>query len=90
MYLGQLFPIDEYKVFGSYTNSQLKLILICNNTTTEVLGVKETMSSLWAAFVTAVQNPFQETGKPIKSRRLDLIVQQIVEKHNNMNQKRRP
>lgn len=90
MYLGQLFPIDEYKVFGSYTNSQLKLVLICQNTTTDVLGVKETMAALWAAFVSAVQNPFQETGKAIKSRRLDITVQQIVEKHNALNQKRRP
>lgn len=89
MYLGQLFPIDDYKVFGSYTNTQLKLILVCNHTTTEVLGMKETTSALWSAFVSAIQNPFQETGKPVRSKRLDAAVQAIVDRHNNLNQKRR-
>jgi hypothetical protein len=90
MYLGQLFPIDDYKVYGSYTNSQLKLILICASGTTEVMGMKETVTSLWSAFVSAIQNPFQETGKPIRSRKLELAIQHIVERHNAMNQKRRP
>eukprot|EP01039_Chlorochromonas_danica_P005938 gene5938-6537_t len=89
MFLGQLFPVDEYKVFGSYSNSQLKLILICYNPPNEVLGIRETINSLWSAFVSAVQNPFQECGRPIKSRRLDIAVQQIVDKHNALNLKRR-
>ena len=89
MYLGQLFPIDEFKVFGSYTNTQMKLIIVCYNSITEISGMRETMSALWSAFVSAIQNPFQETGKPLKSKKLDILVQQIVDKHNALNQKRR-
>lgn len=89
MYLGQLFPIDDYKVFGSYTNTQMKLVIVCYNSISEIAGMKETMQALWSAVVAAIQNPFQETGKPLRSKKLDQVVQQIVDRHNALNQKRR-
>jgi hypothetical protein len=51
--------------------------------------MKETMNALWSAFVSSIQNPFQETGKAIRSKKLDSLVQVIVDKHNSLNQKRK-
>ena len=35
MYLGYLLPVDDYRVFCSYSNTQIKTMVICDNSTTE-------------------------------------------------------
>jgi hypothetical protein len=84
MFFGQLFPIEDYRVYGSYTNTHNKIIIICDNSGSENIGIRETLVSLAAAFVNAAQNPFQDVGKPFKSKRLELSIQQIVAKHNSL------
>lgn len=83
MYLGQLFPIEDYRTFGSYSNTHNKIIMICDNATTDAGGVKETIGLLNSAFVNAVQNPFQLVGAPLSSRTLDATISQIIQRHNN-------
>lgn len=83
MYLGQLFPIEDYRTFGCYSNTHNKIIVVCDNATTDAGGVKETIGLLNAAFVNAIQNPFQLVGAPLSSRTLDATISQIVLRHNN-------
>lgn len=89
MYLGQLFPIEDFRTFGSYSNTHNKIIVVCDNGTTDANGVKETIGALNAAFVNAVQNPFQLVGAPLSSRTLDAAINQIVQRHNNAGSKKR-
>ncbi len=84
MYFGQLFPIEDYRVYGSYTNTHNKIIIICDNSGSENIGIRETLTSLAASFIHAAQNPFQEVGKPFKSKKLEQSIQQIVTKHNSL------
>ena len=84
MYFGQLFPIEDYRVYGSYSNTHNKIVLICDNAGAENVGIRETINALAIAFVNAAQNPFQEVGKPLRSKKLDAAVQQIVNKHNSV------
>ena len=87
--MGQLFPIEDYRTFGSYSNTHNKIIVICENATSEAGGIKDTISALNNAFVNAIQNPFQPVGSPLHSKILDSSVSQIVQRHNNIASKRK-
>lgn len=82
LYLGQLFPIEDYRTFGCYTNTHNKLIVICENGTSDTGGIKETIAALNVAFVNALQNPFHLVGAPFASKSLEQVIQQIVQRHN--------
>jgi hypothetical protein len=82
LYLGQLFPIEDYRTFGAYSNTHNKTIVICENATSDTGGIKETIASLNSAFVNAIQNPFQPVGTPLVSKALDISITQIVQRHN--------
>lgn len=84
MYLGQLFPIEDYRTFGCYTNTHNKIIVVCDNTTTDTGGIKETIFSLNNAFVNALQNPFQPVAAPLLTRTLDVTIHTIVQQHNSL------
>jgi hypothetical protein len=90
MYFGLLFPVDDYRVYGSYSNTHQKMILICDSEGNDNVGIREAVTALGAAFVNASQNPFQEIDSPYVSKKLDSIVQQIVLRQNSLLSKRRP
>ena len=89
MYLGQLFPIEDYRTFASYSNTHQKIIVVCENATSDTGGIKDTIASLNTAFVNAIQNPFQPIGAPLVSKRLDTAISSIVSRHNNAAAKRK-
>jgi len=47
--------------------------------------MKDVMSSLSTAFVNAIQNPFQPVGNPLVMNSLDGIINNIIQKHNSIN-----
>lgn len=89
LYLGQLFPIEDYRTYGCYTNSHNKLIVICENGTSDSGGIKDTIAQLNVAFVNALQNPFHLVGAPFSSKSLDNAIQQIIQRHNSNATKRK-
>lgn len=82
MYFGLLFPIEDYRVYGMYSNNHNKLVVICDSSGPEYSNMREVIISLSLAFVAAMQNPFQEIGKPLKSKRLDNTVSTVVTRQN--------
>lgn len=89
MYFGLLFPVEDYRVYGSYTNTHQKIVVICEGNGAENVGIREAVTAFGAAFVNNTQNPFQAVESPLISKRLDFIVQQIVTKQNSLIGKRR-
>jgi hypothetical protein len=85
MYLGQLFPVDDYRTFGCYSNTHNKTIVVCDGDA-DSAGVKQLILALNSAMVGATQNPFQPVGAPLVSQSLDRVVHQIVQAFN----KRKP
>lgn len=82
MYFGLLFPIEDYRVYGMYSNNHSKLVVICDSSGPEYPNMREVIISLSVAFVAAMQNPFQEIGKPLKSKRLESAISTIVTRQN--------
>ena len=86
MYMGLLLPVDDYRAFCSYSNAHNKTIVICDSSTTDTGEIKETINALNVAFVNAMQNPFQPTGKPIypaSGKAFEASINQIVQKFNS-------
>eukprot|EP01033_Poteriospumella_lacustris_P003020 gene3020-2210_t len=82
MYFGLLFPIEDYRVYGMYSNNFNKLVVICDSSGPELPNMREILLSFSSAFVAALQNPFQEIGKPLKSKRLDAAVASLTNRQN--------
>lgn len=81
--MGTLLLYDDYRVYGSYTNTHLKIIAIGDFLGPESTTIKDILASMSVAFANALQNPFQSTDKPLKSKRLDAAIQNIIVRHNN-------
>jgi len=82
--MGTLLLFDDFRVYGCYTNTHHKIIVIGDFLGPESPTMKETFSQLNLSFSTALQNPFQPTDQPIKSTKLDQQVNQILLKHSNI------
>jgi len=85
MYLGQLLLMEDYRAFGLFSNTHNKTIVICDNMMTETSTMRDVMTSLSAAFINAIQNPFQRVGSPLVMNSLDGIISNIIQKHNTVN-----
>lgn len=77
MFLGALFVIEEYKVFAFYSNAHIKTIVVADVATTEV-SVREFLTHLHNAYVSASLNPFHPVGEPVTSQKLRAKVRQMV------------
>jgi hypothetical protein len=86
MYMGLLLPVDDYRAFCSYSNAHNKTIVICDSSTADSADIKEAIGALNVAFVNAMQNPFQPTGKPIclsSGKAFQASINHIIEKFND-------
>jgi hypothetical protein len=89
LYFGQLFAIESYRIYGSYTNTHLKIVVICDSVGADNVGIREAVVALGAAFVNISQNPFQEINSSISSKKFDSIISQIISRQNSLISKRR-
>ena len=82
-YLGYLFSISDYKCFGLVTNTQTKIVAVCDMATNELGYIRDAVYTVHGFYITAVMNPFQEIGTSLHSKKLRTNIQQIVQKYNN-------
>lgn len=82
-YLGLLCAIDDYKVFGYYSNTHIKTIVICEALTPEN-HARDFINTVNSLYTTALHNPFQQAAKPITSKTFAKSIQDILTR-NNMN-----
>ena len=82
LYLGNLYCIDDYKVYGFCSNTHVKTILVVDYTFPESI-IKSTINDLNLLYINAIQNPFQPIGQPIVSNSFRLTVSGIVGRSNN-------
>ena len=84
MYLGLLYPTEEYRVYGYVTNSRVKLVLVVDAAAAAgEAGAKDAelravFRALHAAYVDAVANPFYTPAQPLRSPRFDAAAAALV------------
>jgi hypothetical protein len=74
--------MSEFKSFGFCSNTNVKVIVICDIGTPDSF-IRELIVSIYALYVVAAQNPFQEIGSPITSKSFSLQMQTLVRRFNN-------
>ncbi|RYR16513.1 hypothetical protein Ahy_B04g073551 isoform E [Arachis hypogaea] len=81
-FLGLLYPIENFKVYGYLTNTKVKFILVTTDLDVKDADVRNFFRRFHAAYVDAVSNPFHVPGKKITSRtfaeRVSTIVKSFV------------
>ncbi|CEO98347.1 Trafficking protein particle complex subunit 2-like protein [Plasmodiophora brassicae] len=83
-YLGYLCPIDEYKVYGYMTVSDIKFIVVVQDVFVRDSDMKGLFRWLHNLYVDTLMNPFAEPGKPITSRRFCGEVDKVIGSHENI------
>ncbi|KAG2404179.1 uncharacterized protein HKW66_Vig0111010 [Vigna angularis] len=77
-FLGLLYPIENYKVYGYLTNTKVKFILVTTDLDVKDADVRNFFRRFHAAYVDAVSNPFHVPGKKITSKTFAERVSTIV------------
>lgn len=83
LYLGQLLAISDYKSFGLCSNTNVKVIAVCEANTLDSTYVKELLFAIYSLYTTAVQSPFQVPGGPITSKQFQNGIQQLIQRFNS-------
>jgi len=70
LYLGLLYPTEDYKVYGYVTNTKIKFVIIVESTNTTLRDndIRMMFKKIHTAYVTMVSNPFYTPGEVIRSK----------------------
>ncbi|XP_075530954.1 trafficking protein particle complex subunit 2-like protein isoform X1 [Dermacentor variabilis] len=80
LYLGLLYPTEDYKVYGYVTNTKTKFIVIVETSRTTLRDneIRQMFHKLHASYCDVVCNPFYVPGDQIVSRSFDSTVNGIM------------
>lgn len=80
LYLGLLYPTEDYKVYGYVTNSKVKFVIVVDSSNTSLRDneIRSMFRKLHNSFTDVMCNPFHNPGDPIKSRAFDGIVSAMM------------
>ncbi|KAF7664753.1 hypothetical protein LDENG_00167620 [Lucifuga dentata] len=76
LYLGLLYPTEDYKVYGYVTNSKVKFVIVVDSSNTSLRDneIRSMFRKLHNSFTDVMCNPFHNPGDPIQSKAFDSIV----------------
>ena len=79
-YLGQLYPAEDYRIYGYVTNTKVKFILIVEASNTQLRDndIRSMFRRLHNGYTDVVCNPFYTPGDEIKSKSFENIVSTII------------
>lgn len=67
LFLGLLYPTEEYRVYGYITNSHTKFVAVLDEFTPREDMLAKVFKALHQAYVDAASNPFYTPGQPLAS-----------------------
>ncbi|KAG8508143.1 Trafficking protein particle complex subunit 2-like protein, partial [Galemys pyrenaicus] len=70
LYLGLLYPTEDYKVYGYVTNSKVKFVMVVDSSNTALRDneIRSMFRKLHASYTDVMCNPFYNPGDRIQSR----------------------
>eukprot|EP00800_Vazella_pourtalesii_P008190 TRINITY_DN2177_c0_g7_i1.p1 TRINITY_DN2177_c0_g7~~TRINITY_DN2177_c0_g7_i1.p1 ORF type:complete len:138 (-),score=30.55 TRINITY_DN2177_c0_g7_i1:73-486(-) len=79
LYLGQLYPTEQYKIYGYVTNSKVKILVMTENTSQNIdQEVKALFKQLHRSYTQLVSNPFYKPGDKIHSPSFIKYIEDIL------------
>ncbi len=76
LYLGLLYPTEDYKVYGYVTNTKIKFVIVVESSNTALRDneIRGMFRKLHNAYVDMLCNPFHIPGEKITSKTFDRVV----------------
>jgi hypothetical protein len=71
LYLGLLYPTEEYRVYGYISNTHIKFVLVLDEAAPREDELKRLFKRIHYLFVDVTSNPLYTHGLPITSRKFD-------------------
>ncbi len=71
LYLGLLYPTEEYRVYGYISNTHIKFVLVLDEAAPREDELRRLFKRLHSLFVDVTSNPLYTHGLPITSRKFD-------------------
>ncbi|KFM56675.1 Trafficking protein particle complex subunit 2-like protein, partial [Stegodyphus mimosarum] len=80
LYLGLLYPTEDYKVYGYVTNTKIKFVVIVesSHTTLRDNEIRQMFRRIHAGYADMVCNPFYVPGETITSKAFESIIKNIM------------
>ncbi|XP_032320498.1 trafficking protein particle complex subunit 2-like protein isoform X1 [Camelus ferus] len=75
LYLGLLYPTEDYKVYGYVTNSKVKFVMVVDSSNTALRDneIRSMFRKLHNSYTDVMCNPFYNPGDRIQSRTLVVL-----------------
>ncbi|XP_028392412.1 trafficking protein particle complex subunit 2-like protein [Dendronephthya gigantea] len=80
LYLGLLYPTEDYKVYGYVTNTKIKFVVVVESANNLLRDneIRMMFQRLHVAYTDMFCNPFYNPGENITSRRFEKIVENMM------------
>jgi len=80
LYLGLLYPTEDYKVYGYVTNTKIKFVIVVesSNTTLRDNEIRSMFRKLHNAYVDMLCNPFYTPGENVTSKTFEKVVNSMM------------
>ncbi|CAH1270857.1 TRAPPC2L [Branchiostoma lanceolatum] len=80
LYLGLLYPTEDYKVYGYVTNTKIKFVVVVESSNTALRDneIRTMFRKLHNAYTDLVCNPFYTPGDRITSRVFEKVVNAMM------------
>ncbi|XP_046934881.1 trafficking protein particle complex subunit 2-like protein isoform X1 [Lynx rufus] len=80
LYLGLLYPTEDYKVYGYVTNSKVKFVMVVDSSNTALRDneIRSMFRKLHNSYTDVMCNPFYNPGDRIQSRAFDSMVTSMM------------
>ncbi|MBZ3872169.1 Trafficking protein particle complex subunit 2-like protein [Sciurus carolinensis] len=80
LYLGLLYPTEDYKVYGYVTNSKVKFVMVVDSSNTALRDneIRSMFRKLHNSYTDVMCNPFYNPGDRIQSRAFDNMVTSMM------------
>ncbi|GFN92257.1 trafficking protein particle complex subunit 2-like protein [Plakobranchus ocellatus] len=81
LYLGLLYPTEDYKVYGYVTNTRVKFVVVVDSTNASLRDneIRTMFKKLHNAYVDMLCNPFYKLGDNITSKGFENIVKGMLQ-----------
>ncbi|XP_064640642.1 trafficking protein particle complex subunit 2-like protein [Lineus longissimus] len=80
LYLGLLYPTEDYKVYGYVTNTKIKFVIVVETSNTNLRDneIRSKFRKLHNAYVDMFCNPFYTPGDNVTSKTFEKVVSDIM------------
>ena len=87
-YLGQLYPAEDFRIYGYVTNTKIKFVLVAEASNTQLRenDVRSMFRRLYNAYTDVICNPFYVPGDTIKQKSFENVVSSMIISEQNKDQ----